>query len=173
VCRDAAMKTEIDQLKNFGFTTEIDVARPGINGKMSEFNAAIGLLQLKGLADAIARRGRVDARYREGLSAVRGIRCLPLGREREHNHSYFPIVVEKSYPTDRDGLYRKLREKNIFSRRYFYPLISDFPMYRDLPSAAPANVPHARALAETILCLPMSSNLTDADVDRVIAGIAS
>ena len=173
VCPDAATKTHVDQLKNFGFTTEIDVERPGINGKMSEFNAALGLVQLKGLAAAIRRRKEVDARYRKGLADVRGIQCVSPGRETEANYSYFPILVREGYGLDRDGLYAKLRERNIFSRRYFYPLLSDFPMYRDLPSAAPANLPQARALAGAVLCLPMSSNLGDEDVDRVVDCIAA
>lgn len=171
VCHTAAIKKRIDQLKNFGYDGEIKVVLPGINGKMSEFNAAFGMLQLKRLAEAIERRREIDARYRGGLAAVKGIHCAPRGDE-VSNYAYFPVIVQPNYPIARDALYQKLRDQNIFARRYFYPLISDFPMYRQLASAAPANLPNARKVADSILCLPMSSNLRDEDVDRVVAHIA-
>jgi dTDP-4-amino-4,6-dideoxygalactose transaminase len=94
------------------------------------------------------------------------------GSEKVPNFAYFPVTVGPEYPLARDALYQRLKDANIFARRYFYPLISDFPMYRNLASAAPANLPKARKVADTILCLPMSSNLADADVDRVVAVIA-
>jgi len=172
VCPNNTIKKRIDQLKNFGFIDEIHVVMPGINGKMSEFNAAFGLLQLKRLDAALQRREAIDARYRKLLQGIAGIRCLPPGIEATPNYAYFPILVQQAYPLSRDGLYQKMRERNVFARRYFYPLISDFPMYRNLPSAAPANLPNAGAVAETILCLPMSSNLSEGDVDRVVSCIA-
>lgn len=172
VCHSAAIKKRIDQLKNFGYDGEIKVVMPGINGKMSEFNAAFGLLQLKRLDAALERRAVIDARYRNLLKDVGGIRCLPDAGEEVSNHAYFPVMVGPEYPLGRDALYQKLRDANIFARRYFYPLISDFPMYRNLASAAPANLPNARKVADSILCLPMSSNLGDQDIDRVVACIA-
>ena len=172
VCRNATIKTRIDQLKNFGYAGEIKVVQPGINGKMSEFNAAFGLVQLKRIDESLALRARIDARYRAGLRGVAGITCMPEPVEKAPNYSYFPILVGNGYPLSRDALYQKLREANIFGRRYFYPLISDFPMYRNLASAAPANLPNAHRVADAVLCLPMSSNLGDADVDRVVDCIA-
>jgi dTDP-4-amino-4,6-dideoxygalactose transaminase len=139
---------------------------------MSEFNAAFGLLQLKSLDAALERRGAIDAQYRAGLAGVDGIFYLPDAGEKVANHAYFPIMVRPEYPLSRDGLYQKLRDNKVFARRYFYPLISDFPMYRSLASAAPANLPNARLVAETIICLPMSSNLRDEDVERVVSCIA-
>ena len=108
---------------------------PGINGKMSEFNAALGLLQLKYIDQALARRKEIDAAYRERLQGVKGIRCLNDAGEKVANYAYFPILVEADYPISRDELYQKLKDNGIHPRRYFYPLISDFPMYRGLPSA--------------------------------------
>ena len=145
---------------------------PGINGKMSEFNAAFGLLQLKGVDEAIRRRRAVDVRYREGLAAIEGIHCLPTAGEAQVNFAYFPIMVRPEFPLSRDKLYQRLAAANIHGRRYFFPLISDFPMYSNLPSAAPANLPVARAASNSILCLPMSSNLELDDVDRVVSCIA-
>jgi dTDP-4-amino-4,6-dideoxygalactose transaminase len=173
VCHSPVIKKRIDQLKNFGYDGEIKVVQPGINGKMSEFNAAFGLLQLKRLAEAVVRRREVDARYRRGLEGVAGITCMPPPTEKVANYAYFPVTVGAAYPLARDALYQRLKDNNIFARRYFFPLISDFPMYRNLASAAPANLPNARKVADSILCLPMSSNLQDADIDRILDCIAA
>jgi dTDP-4-amino-4,6-dideoxygalactose transaminase len=171
VSPDAKTKKRIDQLKNFGFVDEVTVVAPGINGKMSELNAAFGLLQLRSIDEAIAARAAIDRAYRDGLAGVAGIRCLSEGQHKRANHSYFPILVGPEYPLSRDALYERLKSRNINGRRYFYPLISDFPMYRSLPSAAQANLPIARRAAEQIICLPIYPNLSASDVDRVIDAI--
>lgn len=171
VCHDAKTKQRIDHLKNFGFVDEVTVVAPGINGKMSEIMAAFGLLQLKGIDEALQRRQAIDARYRAALAGVAGIDCLP-AMEGRANYAYFPILVRPEYPLDRDALYQKLRDNGIHGRRYFYPLISDFPMYRGMPSAAPANLPVARAAAEQVICLPIYPALHDDEVDCIIGMIA-
>ncbi len=168
VCPDAKTKQRIDHLKNFGFVNETTVVAPGINGKMSEVCAALGLLQLKYFDQTIARRKEIDARYRERLGSVRGIRCLPNGEQYSSNYAYFPILVESEYPVSRDALYTLLKNRNIHPRRYFYPLISDFPMYRGLSSATRDNLPVASRIAEQVLCLPMYPALCESDVDRII-----
>jgi len=147
---------------------EITVVAPGINGKMSEFNAALGVLQLKYIDQAIARRKQIDAAYRERLSVVKGICCLKDAGEKIANYSYFPILVEDDYPISRDDLYHKLKESNIHPRRYFYPLISDFPMYRGLPSAHKDNLSAAATAAEKVLCLPIYPALETAQIDTII-----
>ncbi len=167
VCPDEKTKRRIDHLKNFGFADEVTVVAAGINGKMSEINAAFGLLQLKGIDDALKKRQSVDERYREGLKNIAGIRCGNIG-EHFSNYAYFPIFVEKN----RDALYEKLKANGIFGRRYFYPLISDFPMYRSLPSAAPANLPVARQISHEVICLPMYPNLTNEEIDFIVSLIA-
>jgi dTDP-4-amino-4,6-dideoxygalactose transaminase len=168
VCPDEKSRQRINHLKNFGFVDEVTVVAPGINGKMSEFNAALGLLQLEGIDRAIALRGAIDKRYREGLRKVAGIRCLQPDDEVRSNYSYFPILVQGDYPLSRDALYQKFRDNDINVRRYFYPLISDFPMYRGLSSAAHNNLPVARKVAQQVLCLPIYPGLRDDQVDRVI-----
>jgi len=173
VCPDAKTKTRIDQLKNFGYVDETTVVAPGINGKMSEFNAALGLLQLRHIDGAIARRGAIDAQYRALLAAVPGIRCLPPSGQTRQNHAYFPVLVGPEYPLSRDALYDRLRAQNIMVRRYFHPLISHFPMYRGLPSAAPSNLPNAQRAADQVLCLPMYAALSDGDVARVAHAVAN
>ena len=172
VCHDAKTKQRIDHLKNFGFVDEVTVVAPGINGKMSEINAAFGLLQLQGVDAALRRRQEIDTQYRQRLAGVAGIRCLDVTGERVANHAYFPILVGADYPLDRDQLYQRLRDHNVFARRYFYPLISSFPMYRGMPSAAAANLPVATRVAAEILCLPIYPALTAAEVDCVADLIA-
>ena len=173
VCPDAKTKVRIDQLKNFGHVGEVTVVAPGINGKMSEFNAALGLLQLKYIAQALARRKVIDAAYREQLKGVKGIRCLKDAGEKIANYAYFPILVEADYSISRDDLYQKLKDHGIHPRRYFYPLISDFPMYRGLPSAHRENLPVATAVAQQVLCLPIYPDLDMSIVDGITSLIAA
>ena len=173
VCPDAKTKVRIDQLKNFGHVGEVTVVAPGINGKMSEFNAALGLLQLKYIDQALARRKQIDAAYRERLHGVRGIRCLQDAGEKIANYAYFPILVEATYPISRDDLYQKLKDNGIHPRRYFYPLISEFPMYRGLPSAHRDNLPIATISAQQVLCLPIYPDLDMSVVDQITDFIAA
>jgi len=168
ICQDAKTKQRIDQLKNFGFVDEVTVVAPGINGKMSEFNAALGLLQLQHVDAALAAREQVALRYRSELAEIPGIACLPPGSAEGRNNAYFPIRVLPSYPLGRDELYERLRQAGIHTRRYFYPLISSFPMYRGLPSAAPGLLPVAELAARQVLCLPMYAELGRDDQQRVI-----
>jgi dTDP-4-amino-4,6-dideoxygalactose transaminase len=168
ICPDEKTRQRINYLKNFGFADEVTVVAPGINGKMSEFNAALGLLQLKGQARALANRKAIDERYRAGLKDMPGIRCVQAGAEIKSNYAYFPILIQPDYPLSRDALYRRFRDMNIFVRRYFYPLISDFPMYRGLPSAAHDNLPVARRVSQQVLCLPIYPDLPPEQVDRVL-----
>lgn len=173
VCPDAKTKVRIDQLKNFGHVGETTVVAPGINGKMSEFNAALGLLQLKYINQALARRKEIDAIYREQLAGIKGIRCLNDSGEKVANYSYFPVMVGAEYPISRDALYQRLKEQDIHPRRYFYPLISDFPMYRGLPSAHRDNLPVATVAAQQVLCLPIYPELDKSVVNKIIRFIAT
>lgn len=169
ICHDAATKKRIDYLKNFGFADEVTVVAPGINSKMDEIRSAYGLLNLKQVDQAIAKRKHVAELYRETLKNIPGIRFLNDIRGVHHNYSYFPIfITEKEYGMNRDALYDKLKNQNIFARRYFYPLISNFPVYRGLESSNPSNLPVATKLAEQVLCLPMYADLTDDDVERIL-----
>ena len=168
VCPDAKTKKRIDDLKNFGFHDEVTVVAPGINAKMNEVQAAFGLLQLKYIDNAIARRREIDTQYREQLSTVSGIFCPLLPIDTIYNYAYFPILVEKEYPLSREELYEKLRQNGIYTRRYFYPLISNFPMYRDLPSAQRGNLSMATEVAAKVLCLPIYPALKLEDQQRVI-----
>lgn len=168
VCPDAKTKQRIDYLKNFGFADEVTVMAPGINGKMSEVNAAFGLLQLKYVDSAIERRRIIYDRYMEALANIAGIHLPGIPEDTEHNYSYFPILVGKDYSISRDELYSRLRDVNIYSRRYFYPLISSMPMYRGLASSVKENLPEANTIAEQVLCLPIYPDLSESEQQLVI-----
>lgn len=169
ICPDTKTKQRIDDLKNFGYNGEVTVVAPGINAKMNELQAAFGLLQLKHIDKAIDRRREIDNLYREELSTAAGIFCPKLPDETIYNYAYFPILIEKDYPLSRDELNDKLREHGIFPRRYFYPLISEFPMYRGLPSAAKSNLPIASKSADQVLCLPIYPDLDDESITRIVS----
>jgi len=164
ICPDERTRQRINHLKNFGFVNDTTVVAPGINGKMSEINAAFGLLQLKYIDQALARRRDLDGLYRRLLEGLPGLSCIRPSGQTADNYAYFPILVEESFRLSRDDLFQALRDQGILVRRYFYPLISDFPMYRGLPSAEPANLPVASAIARKVLCLPIYPDLAETDV---------
>ena len=169
VMHDEQTKKRIDYLKNFGFAGETEVVAPGINSKMDEVRAAYGLLNLKQVDAAIEARHQVAIQYREALKDVEGITYFDDIPGVKHNYSYFPIFVNaEKYGMTRDELYFKMKEQNIFGRRYFYPLISTFSTYRGLESARPENLPNAHRMADEVICLPMHHALSDEDVKRIL-----
>lgn len=167
VCPDAQTKHHVDQLKNFGFVDEVTVDVAGINGKMSEVNSAFGLLQLKHIDVVLEARKKIDVLYRALLKDVEGIKCLEHAGEKVANYSYFPILVEERYPLSRDQLYMKLKNQNIFARRYFYPLISEFPMYKKLKSSNNQNLKNAFKASKEVLCLPIYLGLDEKDIFKI------
>ena len=168
ISRDRETKLALDRLGNYGIVDEVSVVDIGLNTKMNELNAAVGLALLPHAAAALASRARICARYWDALSQIEGLRCVCPPDVPGHNSYAFPVLVGDGYPLSRDGLYHRLRQDNLFSRRYFFPLISDQPMYRDLPSAAPRGLPHSRRAADQILCLPLYPDLDPLDQDRII-----
>jgi len=172
VTNDATLKKRIDFLRNFGFSDEVTVVAPGSNGKVDEVRSAYGLLQLKYVDGEIAKRQSVAAFYREHLKDVPGIRILHDIPGVNHNYGYFPILVDtETYGMTRDALYEKFKANGVYARRYFYPLCSQFPTYRSLPSALPGNLPVAEKTAQEVLCLPIFTGLDDATLDRIVAVI--
>lgn len=168
VCPDSKTKQRIDYLKNFGFADEVTVTAAGINGKMSEFNAAFGLLQLKHVGGALVRRKEIEVYYRQSLADLPGISLLATPLDTQGNSAYFPIFVGNDYPLSREALYHRLKEAGVNGRRYFYPLISELPMYRALPSSSRLNLPKATQIAQSVICLPIYPALTQTEQDRVI-----
>jgi dTDP-4-amino-4,6-dideoxygalactose transaminase len=173
VCPDAETKLRIDHAKNFGFVDEVTVVATGINGKMNELQSALGLLQLKHIEAAIERRQRISEIYSRELRGVAGIACCPTLPDAVPNYSYYPILVGPDYPLSRDGLCQRMRERSIYPRRYFHPLITEMPMYSGLPSADPSNLPVATRIAREIVCLPIFTDLEEDDVHRVVEIIRS
>ena len=167
VSSDAATKRHIDHLKNFGIEGELSVVAPGINGKMSELNAAMGLLQLKYVGSDIEKRKNIDAIYRKKLNDINGITCLTSSGEVVYNYSYFPVLIRPDFPASRDDVYAALKARRIHPRRYFYPLISDFSMYKNFLSASSKNLPIATRAAKNILCLPIYPDLEVEIVEEI------
>ena len=173
VSPNAKIKKRIDQLKNFGFVDETTVVIPGINAKMSEVSAAMGLLQLNYLDDALYKRSLITNRYRAAIENIRGINFLIDSGESISNHAYFPVLIGPDFPLTRDALYQRLKEQGIYARRYFHPLISEFPLYRGMPSANPKNLPVATMASRQVLCLPIYPDLADEDFERIILSLQS
>ncbi len=170
ICNDEETKIQIDYLKNFGFSGETTIVAAGINAKMNELQAAYGLLQLKTINSDIAKRKKVAKYYTNLLKGVKGVRILDDIENVKHNYSYFPIFINEEYPLLRDELYERLRDNNIFGRRYFYPLISNFPMYQKYKSASPEGLPVATKVAKEVICLPIYPKL-EKDSIKFICGI--
>ena len=170
VVHDEKTKKRIDNLKNFGITDDVTVVAPGINGKMDEIRSAYGLLNLKQVDAAIDSRHQVAIKYREALCSVGGITFWDDMPGVRHNYSYFPIFIDaEKFGMTRDELFFKMREQNIWSRRYFYPLISNFSTYRGLPSAHKENLPSGNKIADEVLCLPMHHALSEENIQRILS----
>lgn len=171
---DPELKKRIDNLKNFGFLDETVIAGYGINAKMSEIHAAMGLLMLKEYEYEIKAREIVAKRYDEALENIDGIRLYHVNNIENRNFAYYPIFInKKKYGISRDELYQKLKDNGIHTRRYFYPLISNMPAYQSLESAMPNKLPIANKIAEQVLCLPVYGKLESNDQDRIINIIRS
>lgn len=170
ISHDAATKERIDLLRNFGFAGETKVTATGINGKMNEMQAALGLLQLKYVDRYIERRKTVSDTYRENLSGIPGLRLMDDRSVERYSYPFFPVFIdERVYGRSRDEIYNRLKEQGIYARRYFYPLVSSFPMYRHLFSASPDKLPVAEEASKQVLCLPIYPDLPL----ETIANIAS
>jgi dTDP-4-amino-4,6-dideoxygalactose transaminase len=172
VCEDLEIKKQIDQIKNFGIVNELEIPAVGFNGKMSELNAALGLLQLKHLKNWVEQRKTIDQCYRAKLAGVPGIRVIKIA-EQKANYAYFPILVSADYPITRDALYKKFKDAGIHVRRYFYPLISNLPPYQKIQSAKKLELPNANSASEQVLCLPIYPDLQINEVERIVALIRS
>ncbi|EMK6669025.1 DegT/DnrJ/EryC1/StrS family aminotransferase [Vibrio fluvialis] len=170
VCQSKEMKDKIDSLKNFGIEDEVTVSNVGINGKLSEINSAFGLIQLKYLEYCVTKRKSVFDFYNEQLSDVSGLE-LPISLHTEGNYSYYPIRVLDNFKLSRDELYEYLKHFGILSRRYFYPLISDMPMYKGYPSAQPEALPNAHQASQQVLCLPIYPTITPEELNNIVNAI--
>lgn len=165
-CKDADLAEKLDDLKNFGQHTPEDIWYAGGNGKMSEFQAAMGLCNLRHLDEEIAKRGVAVKRYRERLSGVPGIKLSPLQENVEPNYAYFPVVFD-GYKYSRDEVFERLKAENIVARKYFYPLTNGVQCYQHLAQGGEDATPVAKYLANRVLTLPLFADLSPEDVDRI------
>lgn len=160
------MKDKIDKLKNFGIEDEITINAIGLNGKMNEISAAFGLLQLKYIHHVISSRKKIFDYYSKNLD--KKYFRQPTNNAEKSNYSYLPVILNSNYPISRDELYEILKEHGIFARKYFYPLISNLPMYSNILSASQMNLPVANEISKKILCLPIYPDLNEKSIDRVL-----
>lgn len=166
-CNSEKLKTRIDLLKNFGIKNEEEVVLPGLNGKMNEIQASIGLLNLEIISQERSRRREVLKCYLDNLKEIPGIIPFTIPKNTKHSYQYFMVRVKSGYGKSRDELYNKLRDFNVFSRKYFFPLCSDYPFFRELPSANPSNLPIAHKVVKEVLCLPFYGALALRDVEKI------
>jgi dTDP-4-amino-4,6-dideoxygalactose transaminase len=173
IFRESGLKGMFDYLKNFGFKNEVEVVMPGTNAKMNEVQALMGIHVLKHLEETIQKRARITALYRSRLGEVSGIRLVPaLSPDIRYNYAYMPIEVDgHEFGMSRDALYEKLKDWNVHARRYFYPLICDFPCYRSISVDGSLTV--ARRVADCILTLPIYDSLELSDVETICEIITS
>ena len=163
---DDSLVQEFNDLKNFGIRGQEEIAYVGGNAKMSEFQAAMGLCNLRHVDGEIAKRKEAVEHYRKRLSGIPGIKLCPEQDGVKSNYAYFPVIFD-GYKLNRNEVFEKLKTQDILSRKYFYPLTNDITCYRDLPTAGAEKTPVAQYLADRVLTLPLYADLTVEDVDRI------
>ncbi len=167
-CADPSLRHRIDRLKNFGIADQETVECVGLNGKMNELQAALGLEVLACMEPEVDNRRSILSMYRRRLSDVHGITLMPELAGVESSYQYCAIRIDsEAFGASRDDVHRTLKSYNVFARKYFYPLCSDYDCYRGLPSANPACLPVARAAASQVLCLPLYGSLDPSTVDTI------
>lgn len=173
IFKEAGLKSRFDYLKNFGFKNETEVVMPGTNAKMNEMQALMGIQVLQYLDGIIDKRARIAGLYREALGGVPGVRFAPpLPPDIKYNYAYMPVEIdEREFGMDREALYSRLKEWNVHTRRYFYPLVCDYACYRNIVVNGPLSV--ARRATERILTLPIYDGLELSDVEAICAIIGS
>lgn len=168
ISRDANLCEKINRLKNFGLDSNGIVIEPGINGKLNEFQAALGLLQLRYIDTSIQSIGKIDEFYRLSLEHIQGISCLGKSKRISPFTSYFPIFIGEEFPLSRDELYEYMKAAGALTRKYFYPLTSSHPCFMYYPSAAVNNLPVANSISKSVICLPMYPDLSMDDQRSII-----
>lgn len=168
VCKVPNLKSRIDLLKNFGIKNEEEVVMPGINGKMNEIQAALGLVVLDYIEEERNKRKKLLKIYRECLGDVEGISILDDRLETKKSYQYFVIRIdERQFGESRDFVHQEFKKYNVFTRKYFYPLCSDYTCYRHLPSSTIANLPVANKVVKEVLSMPFYGGLSEDDVIKM------
>lgn len=167
VCKDAQLKSTIDRLKNFGLVSENELIGIGLNAKMSELNAAVGLIQLRHVDQIIATRRAIHEAYCAALEGCEGIQLPKTPIQINSNYAYFPILVRTEYPLSRDELATYLSQYGIYTRKYFYPLVTDFKSNKRYTFATNADLQNAKNVSERVLCLPIYPDLTKQVITQI------
>lgn len=167
-CHSAVTRDKLVNFSNFGFQNETTISSLGLNAKMSEFNAVIGLLQLDHISSALRGREAVAKRYRQQLSDIPGLHMPEVPTHTKINNAYFPIFIGADAKADRDSIYLYLREYGYMVRRYFYPLTCDFGITEVEATSIKYPVPVARRCADEVLCLPIYPDLELDHVDEIV-----
>lgn len=170
VYHDEAIGSELYSLKNFGIRSEVLIDGIGANAKMDEFRAIMGLCNLKYIGGEIEKRRWIYEVYIELLSGIEGMVLPKVQRDVKSNYIYFPVLFDGDIlKVNRDEVYDELRQRNIFTRKYFYPLISDTECYRNVYSSK--ETPVAKKVSDSVLTLPIYADLTLKDVKRICKAI--
>lgn len=162
--KDASLYKKLNDLKNFGITGPETVDYIGGNAKMNEFQAAMGICNLRHVDKEIEKRSKLVEKYRKNLSGVKGIKLVPEQIGIKSNYAYFPVVFDE-YKYTRDEIFEKLKEDNIFARKYFYPLINDFQCFEGKYDSN--NTPVAKHISDRVLTLPLYADLEIEIIDKI------
>jgi len=168
-CSDKNLYQRLRDLRNFGIRSEEEVVSPGINAKMNELQAVFGLLNLKKISDGIKKRKKLFERYHVHFKKLPGLRFQKISKDVLYNFSYLAVeIISEEFGLTRDEVYTCMRKEGIIVRKYFFPLCSNYPCYRALPSARKELLPNANRLASRILCLPLYDELGEEDIDKIM-----
>jgi dTDP-4-amino-4,6-dideoxygalactose transaminase len=168
-CSDVNLNQRLRDLRNFGIRSEEEVISPGINAKMNEFQAAFGLLNLKKVKNTIEKRKEIFERYHDHFRSLPGLRFQRITHGTSYNYAYLTVeILPDQFGLSRDDVYICMRKEGIMVRKYFYPLCSNYPCYQALPSAKKDLLPNANRLASRILSLPLYSEMTEEDIDKIV-----
>lgn len=163
---DSEKYKQLKELKNFGIGGEELVEIVGTNAKMNEFCAIMGLCNLKHIEDVFTNRKKRTDFYTDNLLEIPGIRFFNICREQTRNHAYFPILIAENREKNRDAVFQALREKNIYARKYFFPLTSDQSCFHEQYKGL--NLKNARSLARQVLTIPIYDDLSFADMEEIV-----
>lgn len=168
---NAQDREKIYYLRNFGIKNEEEVVEVGINGKMNEVQAAIGLLNLRAVAGEKAKRRQLRKRYCDMLAGLDGVQTQQKQPGVETSEQYFPLVIDETrFGRTRDDIYEALKVRNVFARKYFHPICTDFETYRHLPIISTRSVPYVTEVKSRVLCLPFHSGVSE-DAVAVMADV--
>lgn len=165
VYSDKNLAQTLYELKNFGIADPEHVESVGMNCKMNEFQAAMGLCNLRHIDDEINKRKQIVERYKSNLKDTKGIKLNIISKNINSNYAYFPIVIEDEYELTRDELFDLLGKNNICARKYFYPLVNDYNCYKSEYNSD--ETPVAKDIASRVMTLPLYADLSLEDVDRI------